>query len=370
MRQPSDLPPTSTGRSAAAFAASNAASHVSRSTRSVSGERRPRSTYGKLKRIVATASSAIAPQKPARNGCSIPDPAPWATTSDATAPAGSIQIVPTVPVATSSRPRTSGVATPELVGARGLRRMPASRGCAVDHHSDELRYSCDHQVERCSRLDVLGDSQIHLITCEQNSLNPTAASTGMRATTNDRSTSRARRSLRWPQPARSSTRLLPAWLGARERGLRGRWKRPCASDGCRHASDRDVLSRAERLREVHERVVDLEWPAADGDHPGDAHRIDPCIGVAELRIEIPRRDIPVLTDAQADGLPAPRPRFLLSCIRKLSSDPLASPLGHHEDILNLGNAQVCADPSDVRVPDRPIIVPGDEVGRAFCDLLV
>ena len=67
----------------------------------MSGERRPRSMYEK-KRIVATASSAIARQKPKRNGCSIPAPAPWATTSDATAPAGSIQIVPTIPVATSS----------------------------------------------------------------------------------------------------------------------------------------------------------------------------------------------------------------------------------------------------------------------------
>ena len=79
---------------------------------------------------------------------------------------------------------------------------------------------------------------------------------------------------------------------------------------------------------------------------------------------------PVLTDAQADALPAPRPRFLLSCIRELSSDPLAPTLGQHEDVLNLGNAQVCTDPSDVRVPDRPLIVPSDEVGRTPFNLLV
>jgi hypothetical protein len=77
-----------------------------------------------------------------------------------------------------------------------------------------------------------------------------------------------------------------------------------------------------------------------------------------------------LTDAQADALPAPCARFLLGCIRELSSDPLASSLWQDEDVLNLGNAEVCTDPGNVRVPDRPIIVPCDEIGRALFNLLV
>jgi hypothetical protein len=96
----------------------------------------------------------------------------------------------------------------------------------------------------------------------------------------------------------------------------------------------------------------------------------PCVDVTELRIQTPRCDIPVLTDAHADALPAPCARFLLGCVRELSSDPQASSLGQHEDVLDLGNPQVCTDPSDVRVPDRPIIVPCDEVGGALFNLLV
>ena len=127
---------------------------------------------------------------------------------------------------------------------------------------------------------------------------------------------------------------------------------------------------SERLREVHERVVDLKGAAAHGDHPGHAHRIDLCVDVTELQIQAPRSDISVSTDAQTDAFPAPRARFVLGCIRELSSDPLASSLGQDENVLNLGNAEVRTDPSDVRVPDRPIIVPCDKVGRAFFNLLV
>jgi hypothetical protein len=110
--------------------------------------------------------------------------------------------------------------------------------------------------------------------------------------------------------------------------------------------------------------------AAQNDHTGDAHSIVPCVDVTELRIQTSRCDIPVSTDAQADALPAPFARFLLGCIRELSSDPLASSLGQHEHVLDLGNAQMGTDPSDVRVPDRLIIVPCDEVGRALFNLLV
>ena len=93
----------------------------------------------------------------------------------------------------------------------------------------------------------------------------------------------------------------------------------------------------QRLREVQERVVDLEWASAQSHHPGHAHRIDASGNVSELRIQTPRCDIPVLTDTQADALPAPRLRFLFGCFRELSSDSLAPVLSQHEDVLNLGN---------------------------------
>ena len=66
----------------------------------------------------------------------------------------------------------------------------------------------------------------------------------------------------------------------------------------------------------------------------------------------------------------PGARLLLGRIHELSRNPAAPSFGHHEHVLDLGNTQVCADPSDVRVRDGLIIVPCDEVGRAFRTLLV
>jgi hypothetical protein len=54
----------------------------------------------------------------------------------------------------------------------------------------------------------------------------------------------------------------------------------------------------------------------------------------------------------------------------LSCDPASPSLGHDEDVLDLGNAQMCADPSDMGVPDGLIMVPCDEVGRSVRTLLV
>jgi hypothetical protein len=56
-------------------------------------------------------------------------------------------------------------------------------------------------------------------------------------------------------------------------------------------------SASESLRQVEERVVDLEWPAAHHDRPGNAHGIDSRVGVPELRVETARRDVSVPTHA-------------------------------------------------------------------------
>src|SRR5262245_62986609 len=58
-------------------------------------------------------ASPIARQNPARKGCSIPAPAPCATTSVASAFLGSIRIEPTSASETGIRPRLSGVTMPE-----------------------------------------------------------------------------------------------------------------------------------------------------------------------------------------------------------------------------------------------------------------
>ena len=127
-------------------------------------------------------------------------------------------------------------------------------------------------------------------------------------------------------------------------------------------SSRGRLRGSERLREVHESVVDLEPTPSQRDHSGHAYWIDACVYVAQLRIETARGDIALLADAEADAVPAPFTRFLLRCVRELSCDPAAPPLWQDEDVLDLRKAQVCPDPRDVRVPDRLIAVPGDEVG--------
>src|SRR5687767_14662940 len=137
MRPPRDFPPASTAPPALRTAASNAASHVSRRTRAGSGERLPRSTYGKLKRTVETPASAMARLNPAMNGWSIPAPAPCARTRVATDPFDAIHAVLTLVPPTSSVPRTSGDAMPRIladgrnplsghVGLR-LRRVEARR---------------------------------------------------------------------------------------------------------------------------------------------------------------------------------------------------------------------------------------------------
>src|SRR5918992_1653246 len=63
--------------------------------------------------MVATFASAIARQKPAMNGWSMPAPAPCARTSVAIGFDGRIHAVSTVAFATSSRLRASGEAMPE-----------------------------------------------------------------------------------------------------------------------------------------------------------------------------------------------------------------------------------------------------------------
>ena len=96
MRPPNDLPDAQIGSSgepasaARPAAASIAARHVAIATGGRSGNRRFASRYGKLKRSVANPSSCIARVNPDMNGCSMPAPAPWATTIVPAASAGRV----------------------------------------------------------------------------------------------------------------------------------------------------------------------------------------------------------------------------------------------------------------------------------------
>jgi hypothetical protein len=140
---------------------------------------------------------------------------------------------------------------------------------------------------------------------------------------------------------------------------------PCASS-TRASGDR-TLGRAavcasERLREIHESVIHLERAPTQDDRPGHAHRIDSCVCVTELCVQPACCEIRFLADAETDAFRAPAARFLLGCMRELGCDPTASSFGHDVDVVDLGKTQVRADPSDVRMPDGPIVVSCDEVG--------
>ena len=112
MRPPNDLPdaqigspgePASAARSAAA---SIAARQVAIATGGRSGNRRFASRYGKLKRRVANPSPCIARVNPDMNGCSMPAPAPWATTI--------------VPAASAGREYTPDTAVPSTSNVTGV----------------------------------------------------------------------------------------------------------------------------------------------------------------------------------------------------------------------------------------------------------
>src|SRR5437867_3912402 len=129
IRPPSDLPPARTARpSDPDRPASNASSHVRTRTRSGSGDRRRRSTYGKLNRSVAIPWPPIPRANPAMNGCSIPAPAPWASTTVPAASGGSIQSAPTIPEPVSISPRSSGVAMSAMILTHGRHALPRDVG--------------------------------------------------------------------------------------------------------------------------------------------------------------------------------------------------------------------------------------------------
>jgi hypothetical protein len=120
---------------------------------------------------------------------------------------------------------------------------------------------------------------------------------------------------------------------------------------------------------VHENVIDLDRTPSQGDHSGHTYGQDPRVDVAQLGIQKRGCGISLLADAETDAVPTPCARFLFGRERELSSDTAASPLWQDENVLDLRKAQVCPGPRNVRVPDRLISVPRDEVGRALFDLL-
>ena len=125
IRPPKDFPPTQTGSPPPprSVAASKAARTVATAIGSRSGERLPASMYGKLNRIVATPSSAIARAKPAMNGWSMPAPAPWNSASEANASRGRTYAAHTVPFSgTSIVNRSSGV------GMRAIMHAMTAKG--------------------------------------------------------------------------------------------------------------------------------------------------------------------------------------------------------------------------------------------------
>src|SRR5690242_10874745 len=93
MRPPIDLPPANTRRRPARETPSaNASRQASISTGGRSGARRPACMYGNSNRRVATPRRPISSAKPSMNGARMPEPAPWASTSTVSAPAGSIHM--------------------------------------------------------------------------------------------------------------------------------------------------------------------------------------------------------------------------------------------------------------------------------------
>src|SRR3954471_815667 len=80
---------------------------------------------------------------------------------------------------------------------------------------------------------------------------------------------------------------------------------------------------SERLHQIQESVIHLERTPAQHDRPGHPHRIDPCVCVTELRVQLPRCDIALSADAETDAVPAPGARLLLGGIGELSRDPAA-----------------------------------------------
>src|SRR5437667_5988807 len=91
--------------------------------------------YGKLNRTVATPWSEIARQNPARNGCSIPAPAPWATASHADAAFGAI----TIPESSPRSRRSSGASMGESSQMQGSLYLGTS-GFAYDEWKHGVFY--------------------------------------------------------------------------------------------------------------------------------------------------------------------------------------------------------------------------------------
>src|SRR5207253_3892916 len=123
--------------------------------------------------------------------------------------------------------------------------------------------------------------------------------------------------------------------------------------------------RIDILDEVDERIVHRQRLSSDDDRPFDSFGRDARVAVAELLVELSGR---VVRDPVAEANPPP-PALAgetLCAEREGGSDTAPALLREDVHVLHLGDTQLRVVPGDVRVPDRLVAVPRDEVGlRAF-----
>ena len=117
---------------------------------------------------------------------------------------------------------------------------------------------------------------------------------------------------------------------------------------------RDVLD------QIDERVVDFDRSAAQRDHAAYALRLDPGVPVAQACVQQARRVV-VAAVAETDAFMPASGRRAFRGQGERRSDALPPPRLRHEDILDLGHAELRARPCDVCLADRLVVVPRNEV---------